>query len=175
MKYKIWAIAATTVAIFVLIISLHTVHSQNSRQERRSLRAEARQERYARETRYIDSLVLSKDWQFTPITISQFAGPTQSIFRNYYVEMFNNSVQVYLPYYKGYVNQYLTILNFDIWQPENYSIEKSTDGWHVVFSGTDFTGNTYTFDFNISTPSGQVELELRSTFYNTVSYSGSIN
>ena len=175
MKHKIWIVAVAVAFLFTLIISLRTASSQNSREEKRAQRAEARQERYARETRYIDSLVLSKDWQFTPITISQFAGPTQSIFRNYYIDFEDNLVQVYLPYYKGYVNQYLTILNFDIWQPENYSIGKTSDGWHIVFSGTDFTGNTYTFDFNISTPSGQVELEVRSTFYNTVTYNGSIN
>ncbi len=179
MKYKILATISTTALLFILLVSYDSIPQQSPsqivRQQRRTLRAEARQERYAQETRYIDSLIQSRNWQFTPTSISQFTGPTQSIFRNYYIDVWDNYIRVYLPYYKGYINQYLTILNFDILSPHDYTIEKIQDGWHITFSGTDFTGNTYTFVFDISTPSGYVNLEIRSAFYNSVSYSGSIN
>ena len=54
MKHKIWIVAAAVAFLFTLIISLRTASSQNSREEKRAQRAEARQERYARETRYIE-------------------------------------------------------------------------------------------------------------------------
>lgn len=166
----------TTIAlVFVFLWSQKPVEkSKMTKEQRKEYRAEERAKRNAEATKAIDSIVLSRNWQFVPSTMQQMAGPTRMIYRNYYINVFPTYVQVYIPYIRGIVNQYITLMNFDIMSPQNYEIVKTNDGWNVSFQGNDFTGNFYTFDFNIYTPSYEVVLNITSIRFNTVTYNGTL-
>ncbi len=144
-----------------------------SREQRQQKRA-ARQAAYEKET---DSLVMSRTFQFIPITMQQqIAGPTKTLNNpNFEVGIWGGTIDVFLPYIKGYVPPYhYTILNYTLPKVENYVAEQIDGGWRVSFESSMFSPGTYTFIMDISSRYGGATLTLKNPFYNDVQYTGAI-
>ena len=131
------------------------------KEERREVREKRRAERIANYTKSMDSLVLSRNFQFNPQTMQrQPAGPGD----------------VCLPYVKGYVAPYyVTVLNYTLPSVQGYTAEQTHEGWMVTFSSSMFTASTYTFTFEIFTRTGGANLTITNPWYNPVQYTGTIS
>lgn len=149
----------------------------SAKQQERIARRKARQEAYER---YIDSVVLSHNYTFTPSTFSSWptSGPGGShIVTNPLVEMRIGEgwADIYLPYYRGFTPPYrLDIINTSIASLNGYVAEQTQDGWHISFSSWLYSANDYTFDLHIYSASGSAQLDLSSTLYPTTSFWGSV-
>ena len=147
------------------------------KEERREVREKRRAERIANYTKSMDSLVLSRNFQFNPSSMQrQPAGPVRQLINpNFTVGFWDGTVDVCLPYIKGYVPPYYyTVLNYVLPSVEGYRAEQTNEGWIVTFSTTLFSANDYTFTFDIYSSSGGANLTISSVWYNPVQYSGTI-
>lgn len=143
---------------------------QEARQQRRA-------ERLAEYEKFIDSLVLSRDFRFVPQTMQQLpAGVLRTIYNpSYEVAVWSGSVDVCMPFLKGYTPPYYPVVfNYVLPSVENYTTEQTSHGWIVSFSSNMFSANDYKFTFDISSHYGGAELTISSPFYNSVQYSGNI-
>lgn len=69
----------------------------------------------------------------------------QLINPNFTVGFWDGTVDVCLPYIKGYVPPYYyTVLNYVLPSVEGYRAEQTNEGWIVTFSTTLFSANDYT-------------------------------
>ena len=107
---------------------------------------------------------------------SKSAGPVRQLINpNFTVGFWDGTVDVCLPYIKGYVPPYYyTVLNYVLPSVEGYRAEQTNEGWIVTFSTTLFSANDYTFTFDIYSSSGGANLTISSVWYNPVQYSGTI-
>lgn len=147
-------------------------------QERREVREQRRAERLANYARSMDSLIESRNYQFTPQTMQrQPAGPLRQIMNpEFSVGVWNGTVDVCLPYVKGYTAPYyVTVLNYTLPSVDNYTAEQTHEGWMVTFTTTMFTASTYTFTFEIFTQTGGANLTISNPWYNPVQYTGTIS
>ncbi len=148
------------------------------KQENREVRQQRRAARQAAYEKEVDSLVMSRTFQFKPTTMQQelSTGPMKTLSNpNFEVGIWNGSVDVFLPYIKGYVPPYhYTILNYTLPTINNYTSEQTDGGWRVSFETSMFSAGTYTFIFEISSRYGTTTLTIKNPWYNTVQYSGSI-
>lgn len=143
---------------------------QEARQQRRA-------ERLANYEKFIDSLVLSRDFRFVPQTMQQLpAGVLRTIYNpSYEVAVWDGSVDVCMPFLKGYTPPYYPVVfNYVLPSVESYTTEQTSHGWIVSFSSNMFSANDYKFTFDISSHYGGAELTISSPFYNSVQYSGNI-
>lgn len=78
------------------------------KEERREVREKRRAERIANYEKFMDSLVLSRNFQFNPTTFQrQPAGPMRQIMNPAFnVGMWDGTADITLPYIKGYVPPY---------------------------------------------------------------------
>lgn len=146
--------------------------------ERREAREARRAERLASYEKFIDSLVLSRNWQFNPQTMQQMPAGSMRIIQNihYEVTLWNETVDLCLPYITGYVPPYsLTLLNYTVPMIENYEAVQSAEGWTVRFTSSLFSASTYTFTFEISAKLGGAILTISNPWYNSVQYSGTLS
>lgn len=146
--------------------------------ERRELREQRRAERLASFEKFLDSLVLTRNWQFNPQTMQQLpAGPMRLIQNIHYnVALWNDTCDVCLPYITGYVPPYsLVVLNYTVPMIDDYYAEESAEGWTVRFTSSLFSASTYTFTFEISAKMGSTILTISNPWYNAVQYSGTIS
>ena len=133
------------------------------KEERREVREKRRAERIANYTKSMDSLVLSRNFQFNPQTMQrQPAGPMRQIMNpEFSVGVWDGTVDVCLPYVKGYVAPYyVTVLNYTLPSVQGYTAEQTHEGWMVTFSSSMFTASTYTFTFEIFTRTGGANLTI---------------
>lgn len=147
------------------------------KEERREAREKRRAERIASFEHYIDSLVLSRNFEFNPQTMQrQPAGPMRQIMNPAFnVDIWNGSADICLPYVKGYVPPYyVTVINYTIPELSGYTTEQTHEGWMVTFSTSLFSAATYTFTFEIFSRTGGANLTITNPWYSPVEYFGSI-
>lgn len=150
--------------------SANRIAQQEARQQRRA-------ERLAEYQRYIDSLVTSHNYRFTPQTMQQLpAGIMRNLVNpSYEIVVMDEAVDICLPYLKGYTPPYYTVVfNYVLPSVRGYTAEQTNDGWHITFSSTLFSANDYNFALDIYNHYGSAVLTLSSTFYNSVQYTGNI-
>lgn len=98
------------------------------KKERREAREKRRAERIVSFEHYIDSLVLSRNFEFNPQTMQrQPAGPMRQIMNPAFnVDIWNGSADICLPYVKGYVPPYyVTVINYTIPELSGYTTEQT--------------------------------------------------
>ena len=147
------------------------------RNERREARQQRRAQRIAEYTRYIDSLVMARNFQFNPQTMQQQpAGMMQVINNpNFDLALWDTTVDVCLPYIKGFTPPYYyTVLNYTIPDVSNLLLEQTAHGWNVSFNSSLYSASSYTFSLEIISANGGGTLTISSPWYNSVQYYGSI-
>ena len=70
---------------------------------------------------------------------------------------------------------YTTMLNYTIGNVQNYTTERTNDGWTVTFTTTLFSASDYTFTLEIFTNTGGANLTITNPWYNPVQYTGTIS
>jgi hypothetical protein len=181
MLRKIILSSVTISLIIVGIVSITRSEAESSKSENRTAQQEARQqrraERLAKYQKYIDSLVISHNFRFTPQTMQQLpAGIMRNLVNpSYEIVVMDEAVDVCIPYLKGYTPPYYTVVfNYVLPSVRGYTAEQTDDGWHITFSSTLFSANDYNFALDIYNHYGSAVLTLSSTFYNSVQYTGNI-
>lgn len=166
----------------LLCAGVYTVIGQRKalspKEERREVREQRRAQRIAEFEKFTDSLVLSRNFQFNPQTMQQMpAGPMRQILNPAFnVGIWNDAVDICIPYIKGYVPPYYTtILNYTVPSVQGYTSEQTHEGWMVTFNTTLFSASTYTFTFEIYSRTGGAVLTVSNPWYNPVQYSGTIS
>lgn len=143
---------------------------QEARQQRRA-------ERLAAYERHIDSIVLSHNFRFVPQTMQQLpAGMMRNLQNpNYEIIVWNNAVDVCIPFLKGYTPPYYPVIfNYVLPNVMGYTAEQTNNGWQVTFESTMFSTTNYTFTFEIYSHYGGAMLTISSPFYNSVQYTGNV-
>lgn len=156
---------------------LQKPHPVSPKQERKEAREKRRAERIARYEKFIDSVVLSRNFQFNPQTMQrQPAGAMRQIMNpNFEVSVWDDVVDVCLPYIRGYVPPYsMTVINYTLPGVQDYTTEQTAEGWIVTFSTSLFSAGTYTFTFEIYSRMGGSTLTITNPWYNPVQYTGTI-
>lgn len=155
----------------------HQKPINDTREQRHKEREQRRAQRLAEYERFMDSIVLARNFKFLPSTVQQEpAGPTRMLSNpNYELAVWGTEVDICLPYIKGVTPPYyFVLLNYTLPSVSNYITEQTHDGWNVSFSTTLFSASDYNFSFEIYSSSGTATLTLSSTWYPDVQYNGSI-
>lgn len=148
------------------------------KEERREVREKRRAERIASYEKMMDSLILSRNFQFNPQTMQrQPAGPMRQIVNpSFNVGIWDGTADICLPYIKGYVAPYYTtIINYTVTDLQGYTTEQTHEGWMVTFNTSLYSAGTYTFTFEIFSRTGGANLTISNPWYNPVQYTGSIS
>lgn len=154
-----------------------TEDAKLARQQKHEARQQRRAERMAEYEHYVDSLVLSHNYRFVPQTMQQLpAGMMRNLQNpNYEIIVWDEAVDVCLPYLKGYTPPYYPVVfNYVLSSVDGYTAEQTQEGWHVTFQSTMFTASNYTFALDIYSRYGGATLTLSTPFYNSVQYTGNI-
>ena len=149
----------------------------DTREERHKTREQRRAERLAAYERFVDSIVLSRNFKFVPTSVQQEpAGSTRMLYNpNYELSVWDTEVDVCLPYIKGVTPPYyFVLLNYTLPSVSKYITEQTRDGWNVSFSTSLFSATDYNFSLDIYSSSGSATLTIASTWYPDVQYNGSI-
>lgn len=149
----------------------------DTREQRHKEREQRRAERLAEYERFMDSIVLARNYKFIPSSVQQEpAGPTRLLSNpNYELSVWGSEVDICLPYIKGVTPPYyFVLLNYTLPSVSNYITEQTHDGWNVSFSTTLFSASDYNFTLDIYASSGTATLTIASTWYPDVQYNGSI-
>ena len=149
----------------------------DTREARHTEREQRRAERLAAYERFMDSIVLARNFKFLPSDIQQEpAGPTRQLVNpNYELSIWDTEVDICLPYIKGVTPPYyFVLLNYTLPSVSRYITEQTRDGWNVSFSSTLFSATDYNFSIDIYSASGSATLTISSTWYPDVQYDGSI-
>ncbi len=147
------------------------------KEERREQREQRRAERLQKYEKFMDSLVLSRNFQFNPQTMQRQPAGAMRIINNphFSVGVWDDTIDICLPYIKGYVPPYyITVLNYTVPGVSNYVAEQTPEGWTVSFSTSLFSASNYTFTFEISSKMGGATLTITNPWYNAVQYNGTI-
>lgn len=147
------------------------------RTERREARQQRRAQRIAEYTAYIDSLILSRNFQFNPQTMQQQpAGPMQIISNpNFDLALWDTTVDICLPYIKGFTPPYrYTVINCTVPDVSDLVLEQTAHGWNISFSSSLYSASLYTFSLEIISANGGGTLTISSPWYNSVQYSGTL-
>ena len=190
MRRKIIYVAVLLCAVAVAIVG-YTQSSKTSsttnesraaraaqREQRHLEREQRRAERQAAYERYIDSIVLARNFQFTPQTMQQQVAGNVRILNNpdFGVQVWGSEVDVFLPYIKGVTPPYYTVmLNYALPTVAGYTTEQTREGWLVTFSSSLYSGSDYNFSLDIYSASGSGVLTISSPWYSDVQYNGSIS
>lgn len=184
MKRKILIVASTIFAVGVCIVGYTqattktTSERAQQREQRHIEREKRRAQRQAEYEKYIDSIVLARNYQFTPQSMQQQpAGQTRLLNNpNFGIQMWGSEVDIFLPYIKGVTPPYYTVmLNYTMPSVNKYVTEQTQEGWLVTFSSSLFSGSDYDFSLEIYTSSGSATLTIASPWYPDVQYIGGIS
>ncbi|WP_295937895.1 DUF4251 domain-containing protein [uncultured Alistipes sp.] len=148
------------------------------KQERREAREKKRAARLADFESFMDSVILSRNYRFSPSTMQrQPAGPSRQIMNpSFDLSVWDGTVDICLPYIKGYVPPYyVTVLNYTVPEVDGYTAEKTHEGWMVTFSSSLYSASAYTFTLEVFTRTGGATLTITNPWYSPVEYSGSIS
>ena len=170
------AVCATLAFVFAQSRS-QSNPKQAARQQRHEERQQRRAQRLAEYEKYVDSLVLSRNFRFNPQTMQrQPAGMMRNLMNpNYELSVWDETVDVCLPFIKGYTPPYYPVVfNYVLPSVQGYTTEQTHDDWTVTFQTSLFSANTYTFSLEIYSRYGGATLTISSPFYNSVQYTGSI-
>lgn len=172
------AVTATLALVFAQSRSSQSKDSkQVAREQRKEERQQRRAQRLAEYEKYVDSLVLSRNFRFTPQTMQrQPAGMMRNLMNpNYELSVWDETVDVCLPFIKGYTPPYYPVVfNYVLPSVQGYTTEQTNEGWTVTFQTSLFSANTYTFSLEIYSRYGGATLTISSPFYNSVQYTGNI-
>lgn len=171
------AVSATLAIVFAQSRSQTNNSKQVAKEQRREERQQRRAQRLAEYEKYVDSLVLSRNFRFTPQTMQrQPAGMMRNLVNpNYELSIWDETVDVCLPFIKGYVPPYYPVIfNYVLPSVQGYTTEQTTEGWNVTFQTSLFSANNYTFSLEIYSRYGGATLTISSPFYNSVQYTGNI-
>lgn len=171
MKY-IYLMAAATMLWF-------TAGAQTPMQmdSRHAERVQERDLRHKADLQYMDSVVLSRNYKFTPNTFQQQpAGSMHQIYSVlYFVTLNDDYADIDIPYIKGSIAPYyLTVMNYITTDLQGYTAVQTNDGWEISFSTNLYSVNKYTFKFTIYSVTRECVLSISSDLYPTVTYNGSI-
>ncbi len=150
---------------------------QAEQQAKHEARVKRRAERMANYERHIDSVILSHNYRFVPLTMQQLPAGMMRNLQNpsYEIIVWNEAVDVCIPYLKGYTPPYYPVVfNYVLPSVMGYTAEQTNDGWHITFKSTMFTATDYTFALDVYSRYGGATLTLSSPFYNSVQYTGNI-
>ena len=150
---------------------------EQQREQRHLEREKRRAERQAEYERYVDSIVLARNYQFVPQTMQQQpAGSVRMLNNaNFELSVWGSEVDIFLPYIKGVTPPYYTVLhNYTLPSVKRYVTEQTKEGWLVTFSSSLFSGSDYDFSLEIYTSSGSATLTIASPWYPDVQYIGGI-
>ena len=148
-----------------------------SREAKREARRERRTQRLEAYERHLDSLVQSNHFRFAAQTMQQLPAGMMRNLQNPYYELvvMGGEVDVCLPFLKGYTPPYYPVLfNYVLTSVNGYSVEKTSEGWHITFESSMYSTTDYTFSLEIYSRYGGATLTLSSPFYNSVQYTGNI-
>lgn len=163
--------------------SLAAASSQNqtaindTREERHKAREARRAERLAEYEKFMDSIVLARNFKFMPQSMEQQpAGTPRQLYNpNYELSVWDTEVDICLPYIKGVTPPYrFVLLNYTLPEVSHYLTEQTHEGWTVSFSSSLFSATDYNFSLAIYSSSGSATLTISSTWYPDVQYNGSI-
>ncbi|HIW64694.1 MAG TPA: DUF4251 domain-containing protein [Candidatus Alistipes intestinipullorum] len=175
-KTVIFVVGLLLCAAAVTVIGQKKVLSP--KEERREVREKRRAERIANYEKTMDSIILSRNFQFNPTTMQrQPAGPMRQIVNpSFNVGVWDGTIDICLPYIKGYVPPYyVTVINYTVPSVQGYTTEQTQEGWMVTFSTSLFSASTYTFTFEIFSRTGGANLTITNPMYSPVQYSGTIS
>lgn len=163
--------------VALLVIATGAWAQDNSNISMKHERAERRDARHAAYKEFVDSLVLTRDYEFVPQTMQmQPAGNMRTIYNSgfgYYISVYPSYIQINIPIVKGYTPPYYTgMLNFDSFYPNGYIAIQEENGWSIKFSASGLDGNVYSFEFFVNYAGGETSLNVSTPVYNTVTYSG---
>ena len=159
------------IIILILSIGILTVNAQESKQSRK----ESREERNAIKTEKIKKALESNTFTFEPSHMIPLGGGTRYLNHSYEVEVKNDSVYSYLPFWGvAYHVQYGgRDSGFDFSLPlKDYEFSKDKKGYHIHFE-TKKGHDVIVFNFHIS-EQGYTTLNVNSTNRQAISYYGSI-
>jgi len=148
------------------------------REQRHIEREKRRAERQASYERYIDSIVLARNFQFSPQSMQQQPAGSVRLLNNanFELSVWGSEVDIFMPYIKGVTPPYYTgMLNYTLPGVSQYVTEQTQEGWLVTFSSSLFSGSDYDFSLEIYTASGSAVLTIGSSWYPDVQYNGSIS
>ncbi len=184
MKRKILITLSVIFAVGICIVGYTTASTKGNstkaqqREQRHLEREKRRAERQASYERYIDSIVLSRNYQFSPQSMQQQpAGPMRLLNNaNFELSVWGSEVDIFMPYIKGVTPPYYTVmLNYTLPSVSNYLTEQTQEGWLVTFGASLFSASGYKFSLEIYTASGSALLTIGSDWYPDVQYNGSIS
>lgn len=180
MKRLVYYIACTLMCSFCgpyvhdVAAQTHQAHLQSTTHEERAAR---RAERLAEYEKFIDSLVLSHNFEFNPQTVEMTPTIPMRILTNpnYLVTVWRGELDVCLPYYTGVVPPYRYVL-MNTGTPSLYDflVVQTSYGWKVSFKTTLYAEMDYTFNFEIYSHGGAT-LTISNDYYNPVQYTGTIS
>ena len=184
MRRKILITLSVAFAVGVCVIGYTQATSKSAperaqqREQRHLEREKRRAERQASYERYIDSVVLARNYQFNPQSMQQQPAGQMRLLNNanFELSVWGSEVDIFLPYIKGVTPPYYTVmLNYTMPSVKNYLTEQTQEGWLVTFSSSLFSGSDYDFSLEIYTSSGSGTLIISSPWYPDVQYVGSIS
>jgi len=184
MKRKILITASVLFAVGVCIIGYTrattktTSDKAQQREQRHIEREKRRAERQAAYERYIDSIVLARNFQFSPQSMQQEPAGQTRLLNNasFELSVWGSEVDIFMPYIKGVTPPYYTVmLNYTMPSVNNYVTEQTQEGWLVTFASSLFSGSDYKFSLEIYTSSGSATLTIASPWYPDVQYVGGIS
>lgn len=183
MKRTILIALFTLAVIGVCVVGYTRATSKNNstkaqqREQRHIEREKRRAERQAEYERYIDSIVLARNYQFNPQSMQQQPAGQMRLLNNanFELSVWGSEVDIFMPYIKGVTPPYYTVmLNYTMPSVHNYVTEKTQEGWLVTFSSSLYSGSDYDFSLEIYTASGSATLTISSPWYPDVQYVGGI-
>ena len=184
MKRKILIIASIIFAVGVCVIGYTRATTKTSsenaqqREQRHIEREQRRAERQAEYEKYIDSIVLARNYQFSPQSMQQEPAGQMRLLNNpnFGLQVWGSEVDIFLPYIKGVTAPYYTVMfNYTMPSVQKYITEQTHEGWLVTFTSSLFSGSDYDFSLEIYTSSGSATLTISSPWYPDVQYIGGIS
>ena len=184
MKRKILIVLSVLFAVGVSIIGYTQVTSRNNstkaqqRGQRHIEREQRRAERQAEYEKYIDSIILARNYQFNPQSMEQQPAGQMRLLNNpnFGIQVWGSEVDIFLPYIKGVTPPYYTVmLNYTMPSVQNYVTEQTQEGWLITFVSSLFSGSDYDFSLEVYTSSGSATLTISSPWYPDVQYIGGIS
>lgn len=179
MKHLYLILAATMIALSAAAQAPEdeSTMTREQREQRHEQRVEERAVRHQNELKYMDSVVLSRNYKFVPNSFQQEpAGNMHQIYSVlYFLSMRGDYMDIDMPYIVGEVPPYhLTIMNYITFDIQKYTAVQDEDGWTVSFMSSLYSTNTYTFTFKIYSITREAVLTLASQMYPTVTYNGTV-
>ena len=174
MKRKILIVASIIFAAGVCIIGYSqattktTSEKTQQREQRHIEREKRRAERQAEYEKYIDSIILARNFQFSPTSMQQQPAGQMRLLNNpnFGIQVWGSEVDIFLPYIKGVTPPYYTVmLNYTMPSVNKYITEQTQEGWLITFTSSLFSGSDYDFSLEVYTSSGSATLTIASPWY----------